>query len=129
MKTGRPDFTPEGWTEFLKHMRGPLFMLRSSGVIPCLNASVYRAKDTRLDRVVAVKVLPYEVAHNPEKRQRFERKHNLFQCFPILTSARCMTLDIRTVCSTWYSNTSKARHWKRGWKRVHCRPGKFLSMP
>ena len=35
---------------------------------------VYRAKDTRLDRIVAVKVLPSELAHDPEKRQRFERE-------------------------------------------------------
>jgi hypothetical protein len=35
---------------------------------------VYRAKDTRLDRVVAVKVLPSNLAHDPEKRQRFERE-------------------------------------------------------
>ena len=33
---------------------------------------VYRAKDTRLDRIVAVKVLSSELAHDPEKRQRFE---------------------------------------------------------
>lgn len=35
---------------------------------------VYRAKDMRLDRVVAVKVLPSELANNPEKKQRFERE-------------------------------------------------------
>jgi hypothetical protein len=35
---------------------------------------VYRAKDTRLDRTVAVKVLPSELAHDPEKRLRFERE-------------------------------------------------------
>jgi serine/threonine protein kinase len=35
---------------------------------------VYRAKDTRLDRVVAVKVLPPELANDPQKRQRFERE-------------------------------------------------------
>ncbi len=35
---------------------------------------VYRAKDTRLNRIVAVKVLPAELAHNPETRQRFERE-------------------------------------------------------
>jgi len=35
---------------------------------------VYRAKDTRLDRVVAVKVLPSDLAQDPERRQRFERE-------------------------------------------------------
>ena len=35
---------------------------------------VYRAHDTRLDRAVAVKVLPLHVAHDPEVRQRFERE-------------------------------------------------------
>jgi serine/threonine protein kinase len=35
---------------------------------------VYRARDTRLDRTVAIKVLPAELAHNPERRARFERE-------------------------------------------------------
>jgi eukaryotic-like serine/threonine-protein kinase len=35
---------------------------------------VYKAKDTRLDRLVAVKVLPEHLAGNPELRQRFERE-------------------------------------------------------
>jgi eukaryotic-like serine/threonine-protein kinase len=35
---------------------------------------VYRAKDTRLDRTVAIKVLPAHLADNPELRQRFERE-------------------------------------------------------
>jgi dipeptidyl aminopeptidase/acylaminoacyl peptidase len=35
---------------------------------------VYRAKDTRLDRTVAVKVLPPHHSSNPERRQRFERE-------------------------------------------------------
>src|SRR5881296_1885096 len=35
---------------------------------------VYRAKDTRLDRIVAIKVLPSHVASDPERRQRFERE-------------------------------------------------------
>jgi serine/threonine protein kinase len=34
---------------------------------------VYRARDTRLDRTVAVKVLPSHVASDPDLRQRFER--------------------------------------------------------
>ena len=35
---------------------------------------VYRARDTRLDRVVAVKILTQGVADTPEVRQRFERE-------------------------------------------------------
>jgi Tol biopolymer transport system component len=35
---------------------------------------VYRAKDTRLDRTVAIKVLPSHLSSSPESRQRFERE-------------------------------------------------------
>ncbi len=35
---------------------------------------VYRARDTRLDRTVAVKVLPAHLASNPSLRQRLERE-------------------------------------------------------
>ncbi len=35
---------------------------------------VYRARDTRLERTVAVKVLPTNMASSPEVRQRFERE-------------------------------------------------------
>src|SRR5918995_6341740 len=35
---------------------------------------VYRARDTRLDRVVAVKVLSGALAADPESRQRFEEE-------------------------------------------------------
>ena len=35
---------------------------------------VYRARDTRLERTVAVKVLPPHLSASPESRQRFERE-------------------------------------------------------
>src|SRR3989337_2030467 len=35
---------------------------------------VYRAKDTRLDREVAIKVLPQHLSRSPEFKQRFERE-------------------------------------------------------
>jgi serine/threonine protein kinase len=35
---------------------------------------VYRAMDTKLDRAVAIKVLPSSVAQDPERRVRFERE-------------------------------------------------------
>src|SRR5262245_64267541 len=38
---------------------------------------VYRARDTRLDRTVAIKVLPEHLSASPETRQRFEREAKL----------------------------------------------------
>ena len=35
---------------------------------------VYRARDTRLDRTVAIKVLPQHLADTPDAKQRFERE-------------------------------------------------------
>ena len=35
---------------------------------------VYKARDTRLERTVAIKVLPQHLSASPEVRQRFERE-------------------------------------------------------
>jgi serine/threonine protein kinase len=35
---------------------------------------VYRARDTRLERTVAIKVLPPELSSNVDRKQRFERE-------------------------------------------------------
>src|SRR5215467_259512 len=35
---------------------------------------VYRARDTRLDRSVAIKILPEHLSGSPEARQRFDRE-------------------------------------------------------
>ena len=35
---------------------------------------VYRARDTRLKRVVAIKVLPADLCESPDRRARFERE-------------------------------------------------------
>jgi eukaryotic-like serine/threonine-protein kinase len=51
---------------------GPYEILASVGAGGM--GEVYRAKDTRLSRIVAVKVLPTHLSSNPDLRQRFERE-------------------------------------------------------
>src|SRR5713101_4546453 len=35
---------------------------------------VYRARDTRLERTVAIKILPQQLSNDPVRKQRFERE-------------------------------------------------------
>jgi serine/threonine protein kinase len=51
---------------------GPYEILSSIGAGGM--GEVYKARDTRLDRAVAIKVLPAHVASDPDVRQRFERE-------------------------------------------------------
>src|ERR1700731_4678137 len=51
---------------------GPYEILSSIGAGGM--GEVYRAKDTRLDRIVAIKVLPPHLADSPELKERFERE-------------------------------------------------------
>ena len=51
---------------------GPYEILSSIGAGGM--GEVYRARDTRLDRTVAIKVLPPHLADSPELRERLERE-------------------------------------------------------
>jgi serine/threonine protein kinase/Tol biopolymer transport system component len=51
---------------------GPYAILSSLGAGGM--GEVYKARDTRLDRTVAIKVLPSHVAESPDARQRFDRE-------------------------------------------------------
>ena len=43
---------------------------------------VYRARDTRLEREVAIKVLPAHLSANPDLKQRFEREAHFMASLP-----------------------------------------------
>jgi serine/threonine protein kinase/Tol biopolymer transport system component len=61
---------------------------------------VYRARDTRLDRTVAVKILPEHLAQNTEAKQRFEREARSISS---LNHANiCALYDVGTQDSTSY---------------------------
>src|SRR5215813_7661609 len=61
---------------------------------------VYRAKDTRLDRTVAIKVLPSHLSSDPELKQRMEREA---KAISVLQHANICTLhDIGAQDGTHY---------------------------
>ena len=53
---------------------------------------VYRARDTRLNRVVAIKVLPAELSADPQRRQRLEQEARLVSS--LSHPHICMLLDV-----------------------------------
>ena len=68
---------------------------------------VYRARDSRLGRDVALKVLPAEVAGDPVRRQRFEREAHAVAINDVgegclVTEAGIVRRDLRPLgSSTW----------------------------
>src|ERR1035438_7867211 len=73
----------QGYTLSILSRREPMAILpgRRLGPYEILAAigaggmgEVYRARDMRLDRIVAIKVLPTHLADRPELRERFERE-------------------------------------------------------
>jgi len=60
---------------------------------------VYRARDTRLDRDVAIKVLSGHFVSSPRLKERFEREARTI--FLIPTSAVCTTSAPRMAPTIW----------------------------
>ena len=60
---------------------------------------VYRARDTKLDREVAVKILPEEMAKRPERMARFEREAKLLsrECAP----GYCLPSEVDPFAPLW----------------------------
>jgi serine/threonine protein kinase len=59
---------------------------------------VYRARDTRLDRTVAIKLLPWQLAADPEFQERFDREARTISQ---LTHANiCTVFDVGQAAAT-----------------------------
>jgi len=81
---------------------------------------VWKARDTRLERTVAIKLLPQSVAASPEARQRFEREAKAVA--KLSHPHICALYDVGREGDVEYlvMSTSKGRLSPIGWPRGHC---------
>ncbi|MGQ0735893.1 MAG: protein kinase domain-containing protein [Acidobacteriota bacterium] len=83
---------------------------------------VSRARDTRLDRVVAIKVMPAHVSADPAFRERFDREARTISTLshPHICALYDVGSQDASSSSSW--STSRARRWRIGWPRARtCR--------
>jgi len=80
---------------------------------------VFRAHDTRLNRDVAIKTLPAEFAHDPERLARFEREAQLLAALNHPNSTAIYGLEetdggrFRNVSPGTYSSTTPTSRSRR----------------
>jgi serine/threonine protein kinase len=79
---------------------------------------VYRARHRRLGREVAIKILPGDLASDPDRRYRFEREARAASALnhPNIVTIHDIDDDNGPATSRWSS--SKGRHCGRCWPRV-----------
>ena len=70
---------------------------------------VYKARDTRLNRTVALKVLPSAFAHDLELRERFEREAQAIAGLRHPNICVLHDIAIRRVLNSWFWSIWKAR--------------------
>ncbi len=68
---------------------------------------VYQAKDEKLGRQVAIKVLPEEFAKDADRLARFEREAKLFAALKHQIIAAIFGLETSTLQGSWFWNWSK----------------------
>jgi eukaryotic-like serine/threonine-protein kinase len=71
---------------------------------------VYKARDTRLDRTVAVKILPSHLSENTEAKQRFDREARMISSLSHPNICTLHDVGSRTG-SNFPSTCSGAMYW------------------
>jgi len=75
---------------------------------------VYRARDTRLDHTVAIKVLNSDLVASDDLRARFESEAKIISSCSIPTSVFCTTSSRKARPTSWSWNSWKANPWPTG---------------
>ncbi len=85
---------------------------------------VYSAKDSRLDRIVAIKILPAHLSSDPVRKQRFEREAKTISSLnhPNI----CVLYDVGSQNGVDYlvMECVEERLWQSGSRREHYRLSK-----
>ena len=76
--------------------------------------AVYRARDTKLGREVAIKILPPHLTAEPERRARFAREARLLATLTTRTSAPSTGSRRVTGSPRWYWSSSRGRRSPTG---------------
>src|SRR6202049_3095353 len=75
---------------------------------------VYRAKDTKLDREVAIKIVPESFAHDPERLARFEREAKVLAALNHPNIAQIYGLEERALIMELVEGPTLAERIARG---------------
>ena len=86
---------------------------------------VYRARDTRLDRTVAIKILPEHLSSDLGRRARFEREARAISGLSHPNICSLFDIGDQDGIHMSYSNTSKGEPSRTASRRVHCQFQKY----
>ena len=82
---------------------------------------VYKALDTRLDRTVAIKVLPEHVAANADLKQRFEREAKTISSLNHPHICTLYDIGEQDGVDFLVMEFLEGTRWPSGWSRGRCR--------
>src|SRR5512138_2342367 len=89
---------------------------------------VYRARDTKLNRDVALKILPDSFADDPERLARFKREAQVLASLDHPNIGTIYGFEDSGACRRWSCSWSKGQPLPIGSQRVPCRSMKRYTL-